>query len=73
MVFFFDGCVVGGRELLFLCIFNQKNPPKWGDNGGGDGGTYSILYSGVDTMQLHSGAEHFRKVIYRGIITRGCS
>jgi hypothetical protein len=25
------------------------------------------------TMQLHSGAEHFGKVIYRGIITRGCS
>ncbi len=24
-------------------------------------------------MQLHSGAEHLRKVIYRGIITRDCS
>ncbi len=24
-------------------------------------------------MQLHCGAEHFGKVIYRGIITRGCS
>ncbi len=23
-------------------------------------------------MQLHSGAEHFGKVIFRGIITHGC-
>jgi hypothetical protein len=28
---------------------------------------------GYDGMQLHSGAELFGKVIYRGIITRGCS
>jgi hypothetical protein len=35
--------------------------------------TVHVDLSGVLSMQLHSGAEHFGKVIYRGIITRGCS
>jgi hypothetical protein len=33
----------------------------------------SVWVMAVYMMQLHSGAEHFGKVIYRGIITRGCS